>query len=151
MEETRIKAVAKELRLRYSRQIGTVTFHGESMLPFLKDGDELIVEPANWNEIRRGDIVSYRDSDKFPTYRVLKKVDDTLQLKADNWLEPFHVPRVDVLGKVVERQRDNSNLSCNSLKWRAYAHYILLRELAANALLTARYYVRKVRAIWQSS
>ena len=147
MEETRIKTVAKEMRLRYSRQMGTVTFHGESMLPFLKDGDELIVEPVDWDEIHRGDIVTYRDSDKFPTYRVLKKVDDTLQLKADNWLESFHVHRVDVLGKVVEQQRGNAKLSCSSLKWRAYARYILLRELVRNALLTAQYYVRKVRAI----
>jgi|WetSurMetagenome_2_1015567.scaffolds.fasta_scaffold06021_7 signal peptidase I len=147
MEETRIKTVAKEMRLRYSRQMGTVTFHGESMLPFLKDGDELIVEPVDWDEIQRGDIVTYRDGEKFPTYRVLKKVDDTLQLKADNWLEPFHVHRVDVLGKVVEQQRGDSILSCNSLKWRAYARYILLRELVRNALLTSQYCVRKVRAI----
>jgi signal peptidase I len=147
MEEARIKTLAKELQLTHSMRIGTVTFHGESMFPFLKEGDELIVEPSDWNEIRPGDIVTYRDSDKFPTYRVLKKIDDNLLLKADNWLDSFHVHRKDVLGKVVERQRGNSSLSYKSWKWRAYSRYILLREPARKAGLKARYYVRKVTTI----
>jgi signal peptidase I len=147
MEEAKIKTLAKELQLRLSWLIGAVTFHGESMLPFLKDGDELIVEPVDWNGIRAGDIVTCRDSDKFPTYRVLKKIDDTLLLKADNWLEPFHVRREDVLGKVVKRQRGDSSLSYKSWKWRTYSRYILLREPARKAVLKARYYVRKVTTI----
>jgi hypothetical protein len=150
MEETKIRTLAKELRLRHSMQIGGVTFHGESMLPFLKDGDELIVEPAEWNEICPGDIVTYRDSDRFPTYRVLKKFDDTLLLKADNWLESFYVHGEDVLGKAVERRRGNSSLSYKSWKWRAYSRYILFRESVRKTELKARYYVRKARRIVQS-
>jgi SOS-response transcriptional repressor LexA len=147
MEETKIKTLAKELQLTHSMQIGAVAFHGDSMLPFLKDGDDLVVEPADWIKIRPGDIVTYRDSDKFPTYRVQKKTGDTLWLKGDNWLDSFHVHRVDVLGKVVERQRGNSSMSYKSWKWRVCSCYILFRELTRKVELKARHYVRKVTTI----
>ena len=53
--------------------------------PFLRDGDELVVERVAWEAIRVGDIVTYRLDDRFPTCRVVARLGGKLLLKADNW------------------------------------------------------------------
>ena len=67
MDSTRALLLAKELQLLNSTESRTLYFHGQSMFPFLREGDELIVQRTDWNEIRVGDVVTYRLADKFPT------------------------------------------------------------------------------------
>ncbi len=128
MDESRKRAASKELQLLHSRALGPVLFHGNSMLPFLRDGDELIVVPVPWDAIRPGDIVTYRLAEKFPTYRVRKKLRDGLVLKPDNWTAPVRVPREDVLGRVVERRRHGEVLRHTDPGWRAIARRVRWRD-----------------------
>ncbi|HXJ78972.1 MAG TPA: S24/S26 family peptidase [Candidatus Methylomirabilis sp.] len=97
-----------------------VRFHGNSMLPFVRDGDRLIVEPVVWREIARGDLVTYRFEDKFPTRRVARKGRNSILLWCDNWPDRrFRARRHDVLGRVVTRERDGARLHASDDEWRA--------------------------------
>lgn len=48
---------------------------GESMFPFIRDGDILEIEPAGEKKIRLGDVVFYRAGDKHAVaHRIVKKI-----------------------------------------------------------------------------
>ena len=72
MKKQDVIGIAKELQLESSSRLNLVYFHGETMFHFLQEGDELIVQPVDWNDIVPGDIVTYREELKFPTRRVIK-------------------------------------------------------------------------------
>ncbi len=116
-----VTRIAKELQLEHSGRLDLVYFHGETMLPFLQEGDELIVQPVDGNDIVPGDIVTYREELKFPTRRVVEVQKDTRQLiiKADH--KPpqrfYLVPESDVLGKVVARKRGNDWIFSDDAAW----------------------------------
>ena len=129
----RARVVAKEIQLEDSGRLGPVFFHSEVMAPFIHDGDLLIVEPVTWDEVRAGDIVTYRNGERFPTYRVLRKRQDSLTVEPDNWPARFEVPREDLLGRVVERRRGDDRIARGGWRWKWYSRMIL-----------ARYYCRRV-------
>jgi hypothetical protein len=117
-----------------------VELHGPTMRPFLRDGDQLTVEPCPFEVLRRGDIVTIRTTDRFPTARIARLSRDQALVTADAWPD-FHawVGRDDILGKVVRRRRGGRDLSCESWTWRAYTVIALLREaLRARSALIRR-------------
>lgn len=119
MRDESAKRVAQELQLLRSREMH-VRFHAESMLPFLRDGDRVIVEPVDWHDIARGDLITYRFDDKFPTRRVVRKGKNSLLLWCDNWPDRrFRVGREHVLGRVVGRERDGARLHVSDGEWHA--------------------------------
>jgi hypothetical protein len=97
-----------------------VRFHGDSMRPFLEDGDRVIVEPVPWGEIRLGDLVTYRFEDKFPTRRVVHKGRRSLLAWCDNWPDlRFRVGREQVLGRAIARERAGARLQRGDGAWAA--------------------------------
>ena len=135
--------------LENSKILGAVIFHGNSMSPFLEDGDELIVIPVRWEEIKIGDIVTYRHGDKFPTYRVARKMQDSLLLKPDNWPQLFKVCRDDLLGKVVERRRKESSLSCTDWQWIFSSQRVLCRKWGGDVISKMKYHFRRSKVIFK--
>jgi len=105
-----------------------VEYHSHMMHPFIRDQDLLVIEPATFEQVRPGDIVSYRDKEKFPTWRVLRKESDRLILRPDNYWELYVALSNDVLGRVVERRRDGQRLTSAQWQWKAYARWVLLRH-----------------------
>jgi hypothetical protein len=117
--DSKTRLIAKELQVATSSPQRTLYFHGQSMRPFLVEGDEVIVEPVRWGQIRLGDIITYRYLDRFPTRRVVRKSGSTLTLWCDNWpWQTFSAAREDVLGRAVARRRDAVWLRCNQLEWK---------------------------------
>jgi signal peptidase I len=107
MNRHRAKQIAQELQLLNSHRLPNVRFHGMSMVPFLQDGDRVLVEPVEWQDIEPGDIITYRNSDKYPSRRVVKKTANTLHLWCDNWPSiRFSAKREEVLGRAVACERD---------------------------------------------
>ena len=149
MDKNKITLTAKELRLQKSAALGPVFFHGNSMLPFLADGDELISIPVVWGDIKAGDIITYRLEDKFPTYRVIQKHRDKLILKADDWPELIEVEAGDVLGKVIERRRGGSALKSGDLSWILYSGYIVWRFRNDKLMSRVRCFSRAFRGIFK--
>jgi len=144
-------AIAQEILLESAGDLGRVEFHGNSMLPLLRDGDMLVVEPVAWDQIGPGDIVVHRFDDKYPSLRVMEKLPDKLFLKADNWPAPiFEAWRDDVLGRVAGLRRDGVETACTARGWwRAARTAVLeyrLRSSAASVRRRARSLARRVRA-----
>lgn len=137
MESVAATSIARELLLEGAGACGTVEFHGDSMLPLLRDGDALAVEPVAWEEIQPGDIVVYRLEERYPALRVVEKLADKLFLLADNWRAPvFEAWRGDVLGRVAGLRRGALELSRQSAAWRrastrALLEYRLRRAVGA--------------------
>jgi Peptidase S24-like len=152
MEPERLRLIAKELQLAHSAQLEPVLFHGMSMLPFLRDGDELIVAPIRWEDIRPGDILTYRFEDKFPTRRVVARAAHSLWLRADNWpgLE-YKVERADVLGRVVARHRRGVVVTGDDWHWILWSRLILARYRARRVLSPVRRWWRRGRGRRQAA
>ena len=131
MNQQTARLVGMELRLENSSRWGGVHFHGDTMRPFLRDGDELVVEPVSWRDVRPGEIVTYRSGDRFPTRRVFQVHPrrGCFILKADGMpsCRFFEVRREDLLGKVVARKRDGRVLTHRDFSWSAAAWRALFR------------------------
>lgn len=113
------RQIAKELQLKVSSKQRTLYFHGESMRPFLVEGDEVVVEPVEWDRIRPGDVITYRYLDRFPTRRVLRKTPEGLLLWCENWPDrTFRATREEILGRAVARRRGDNWLAATDLAWR---------------------------------
>ena len=119
MDPSRARLIGKELQVALSSADRSLYFHGTSMHPFLREGVLVIVRPVAWDEVRRGDIVTYRKDDKFPTRRVFDKRGDRLSLRCDGWKHlKFRVRRDEVLGRAEARFRDGQWITQSSLEWR---------------------------------
>jgi hypothetical protein len=57
MNHCRALEVAREIQIRVSDRQHTLYFHGESMEPFLTEGDQLVVQQIAWDDIEIGDII----------------------------------------------------------------------------------------------
>jgi hypothetical protein len=122
------RLIAKELQLELSSAERTLYFHGESMRPFLVEGDEVVVEPVEWDDIRRGDVVTYRFMDRFPTRRLIRKTDEEMVLWCENWPERiFKAARSDLLGRAVARRRDGRWLRSSDARWKLAELRAMLR------------------------
>ena len=119
MRVPRALSVAKELQLELSSQARALYFHGESMRPFLVEGDEVVVEPVAWGEIRIGDVITYRYLDRFPTRRVVRRARSGLHLWCESWPErQFWAARENVLGRAVARRRGEKWIDEDDPEWR---------------------------------
>lgn len=128
MQMNDARLIAKELQFSHLLTGSPVFFHGDSMLPFLRDGDALSVTPIAWPQIAVGDILVYRLEEKFPTLRVVRKAPRKVTLIADNWPgRRFDAWRDDVLGKVTARTRDGATLTEQSPWWRVQAQFVVWR------------------------
>jgi len=116
-------------------------FHGLTMLPLLREGDEVETEPVRAEQLRTGDVVTYRFEDKFPTRRVIAVDHErrTLLIMGDSIVSrrEFVVPFDDVLARVVRRSRRGTWMTRDSLVWRLQTRRILLREYTRRAVWLA--------------
>jgi len=144
------RTVAHELRL--SRPDAPASyFHGQTMLPHLVEGDWVVTEPVRAEDVRLGDVVTYRFEDKFPTRRVVARdrrtrtftiMGDSIPGRRD-YLVPFD----DVLARVVKRQRGDAWLATSDRSWRWQTAKVVTREWArrAPALAPVRWATRPLR------
>lgn len=130
MDRESARLVSLELQLENSGRWGGVCFHGETMRPFLRDGDELVVEPVSWRDVRPGEIVTYRCADRFPTRRIIKHHprQGLFILKGDGMplRRFFRVRKEDIIGKVVSRKRGSGVLTNRDFGWSAAAWRALI-------------------------
>jgi hypothetical protein len=114
------RLIAKELQLTASSRQRTLYFHGESMRPFLVEGDEVVVAPVDWEKVRIGDVITYRLDEKFPTRRLIRRLGEDIELFCENWPNRyFRARREDVLGQAIARGRAGEWLTINDREWRA--------------------------------
>jgi len=105
-----------------------------SMAPLIAAGDEIVVERASADRLRRGDIVLYTVGGTFHTHRLLARRRHggaiLLVTKGDAALNPDQPWREEQLwGKVVAIKRRDRTIDLEGGKWRAMNR--LLGVLAA--------------------
>ncbi len=143
--DSKARLIAKELQVETSSPERTLYFHGQSMRPFLVEGDEVIVEPVRWSRIRIGDIITYRYLDRFPTRRVVRKTGSTLTLWCDNWpWQTFSAGREDVLGRATARRRGDEWLRRNQKAWRRARWSALLKYAHHKKVMPVNWWLREV-------
>ena len=122
------RRIARELQVGLSSDQRTLYFHGESMRPFLGEGDEVVVAPVAFEEIRLGDVVTYRYGDKFPTRRLMRRMSDRLEMWCENWPDRyFETRREDILGLAIARKRDGEWITHRDREWRAARRLALVK------------------------
>ena len=119
-----------ELQLGHS-QTRPAYFHGLTMLPILREGDEVETEPVSGSQVRVGEVVTYRFDDKFPTRRVMD-VDGQrreLLIMGDSLPDDheYIVPFDDVLARLVRRRRGGRWLAVTDWRWRLHTLRVLAR------------------------
>lgn len=125
---------ALELRLEAASADRPVPFHGLTMLPLLQEGDEVVLEPVNPEELRVGDIVTYRHGERFPTRRIVAvdRGKATVLIRGDSMPNrDFQVPTDEVLGRAVARRRGTSWCTERDPAWRRQRRAVLWRDRLA--------------------
>ncbi len=89
---------------------GTSNVEGNSMLPSLRPGDEVIVD-RNPTRIRRGDLVTFQDGDRLIVHRVVQ-CDPPIVTRGDNapYLDAPLRPE-QLVGRVIEVRRGTRVIS----------------------------------------
>lgn len=80
--------------------------NGISMFPMLHPGDTLIIQPRQ--NIKLGDVIVFKGSDILVAHRIVRIENDQVYCKGDSLFSmdpPIFIE--DILGKVVERRRQN--------------------------------------------
>jgi hypothetical protein len=122
------RRIARELQVALSSNERTLYFHGESMRPFLGEGDEVVVTPVAPVDIRLGDVVTYRYGDKFPTRRLMRRAPGRLVMWCENWPDRYFETRAeDILGLAIARKRDGTWITHRDSEWRAARRAALVK------------------------
>jgi signal peptidase I len=104
---------------------------GGSMVPFLRDGDVVLVTPVADTDVAVGDVICYEaPPGGLCLHRVIERKRDRVLAKGDALAFTEVVDPADVLGKVVAVQRRGrvKRLDTRSARWRN-------RTLAATSIL----------------
>ena len=102
----------------------TIRVSGNSMLPFLRDGDTVLIEPRGGGVIP-GDIVVYFMGDVLLIHRAVRITRDlnglVLRTKGDFGvsLDPGPVSEADLIGKAVAVRRGETDTDLQSAPFRA--------------------------------
>jgi signal peptidase I len=100
-----------------------IPLHGNSMLPLLRDGDQLLVTPRI-DEIRLGDIVVFQRDGEWVSHRVLRVEEGgtnglSLHTKGDRVIRPDKPFSVNLLvGKVLAVRRAGKQMQLDTRGWR---------------------------------
>ena len=125
MNHETARLLGMELRMESSGRWGGVYFHGDTMRPFLRDGDEVVIEPVSWQDVRIGQIVTYRHLDLFPTRRITEhhRLQGRFILKGDGMplRRFFRAQEEDITGRVVARKRGSKVLTNRDFSWHVAA------------------------------
>lgn len=98
-----------------------VPLHGTSMLPLLRDGDQVLVS-HNLSMVRNGDIVVFQLSNGLVAHRVLASLNSTegrvFRTKGDNLLayDPL-IPQEQLFGRVLTVRRADRQMSIDTPAW----------------------------------
>jgi signal peptidase I len=111
-----------------------IPVRGTSMLPLLRQGDQVLVAHGS-RELRRGDIVVFQRPDGLIAHRVLRvqshEGERTLRTKGDNVLGlDTPLSAGELVGKVLQVGRGKQALNLDTRLWRGVGAWVVLVMLA---------------------
>jgi hypothetical protein len=122
------------------------------MLPFLREADLAVIEPVRFEDVRVGDILTYRFDDKYPTRRLARvdRVTGTMVLRGDRLKgrRRFTVHAGDLLGRMTARIRNGRRIEPQHLEWRlARLRASVEEHLASGVSRLPRRVRRRIRRV----
>ncbi len=111
-----------------------VPITGSSMLPFIQDGDRVLVAHGHTG-VRRGDVVVFRREGQMVAHRVIRThgsdASPTFVTKGDN-APQFDPPLSadEIVGRVLAIERDARHTSLDTAAWRVLGWLIAVGTLA---------------------
>lgn len=121
---------------RESNELHWFPIHGNSMKPFLSDGDSILVN-HDISILHQGDIVVFQNDDGLIAHRLIKtkkfpNKSSIYYTKGDNRTR-FDPPMVekDILGKVLSIRKNGREFELTTIEWQvkneilAFCHYIM--------------------------
>ncbi len=97
---------------------------GDSMMPFIKQGrDVLVISKVN-GRLKKYDVPLYkRDSGQYVLHRILKVHDKTYVICGDNrWQREYGITDRHIIGVLTAVIRDGREIPVTNLKYRLYVH-----------------------------
>lgn len=111
---------------------------GSSMLPFIRSGDYLVIQPIAREGLRIGDILAYSHDNKMPIvcHRLVKIENSKLIIKGDTRIRgQERILFDDLLGKVIAIERGSKKIDLETRFQKALAVKLAWISLSAPALL----------------
>ena len=102
--------------------------NGRSMLPLIRPGDIVVVEPVSPTKLRHGDIVAVRRADDIVTHRLMTPTDNGQVITKGDNMRGSDAPRAvtQVVGRIVALERNGAAVDLTSRHWQV-ANRILSR------------------------
>ena len=111
--------------------------HGNSMYPFIRNGDIIEIEPAEAPKINLGEIIFYHSSNRIVAHRLIKRINSdgevTFVTKGDSRVK-YDKPlkNESIMGKVVMIQSRNRTIWLNQPSGKAINYLAMFYSLASS-------------------
>ncbi len=100
---------------------------GFSMWPFIRQGEKLVIKKVPVDDLRAGDIISYRANHQLVCHRLVKKNRDFFYTRGDNSISsPEMITKEMFIGKVVGIIKNNRMISLTSWRNRLINSFIVI-------------------------
>lgn len=100
-----------------------VQSHGTSMLPFIKEGSEIVIQYTRPIDIKVGDIIAFRRSINLVLHRVIRKHTFNGKIyfieKGDDAFDTTIISEDAVIGKAVQMKAGNATIRLDQGFWAA--------------------------------
>ena len=131
----------------YLDQLGTLVYTnvGTSMLPLLRQGRDLFtLEKKNQSRCRVGDVVLYRQGEKYVLHRVVEVREHDYVILGDNCVRrEFGITDADMIGVMTGFVRNGKEHRVTDLGYRMYSALWLRTEKPRVFLKRSRAWLRK--------
>ncbi len=97
---------------------------GDSMMPFIKQGRDVLVISKVSGRLKKYDVPLYkRDSGQYVLHRILKVRDKTYVICGDNrWRREYGITDGQIIGVLTAVIRDGREIPVTGRKYRLYVH-----------------------------
>lgn len=121
---------------------------GDSMMPLIKQGRDVLVISAADGRLKKYDVPLYkRDSGQYVLHRILKVRQNDYIICGDNrWQREYGITDRHIIGVLTSILRNGKEISFNSLRYRIYVHlWCDLFPVRAFILRLKNFIIRKVQ------
>ena len=134
-----------------------VTAGGSSMFPYLLKGDVAIIEPEKIENLKKGDVIVFKTSEKFIAHRLIRiKKDERHGLhlisKGDFRTDYDHpVTKNSYLGKITAFERNGKEISLTSENRKKVHKIMAFFSTISFPVLKVLYLTGKIRRFFRKS
>lgn len=118
---------------------------GDSMLPLIRQGRDLLIISAVNGRLKRYDVPLYkRDSGQYVLHRILKVRADDYVICGDNrWQREYGITDRHIIGVLTGIVRDGKEISVNDKRYRLYVHIWCDFFYVRAFILMVKHYIKR--------